>query len=274
MSPQTHSGDWRERLHEVIFEADTPWGKTFDVVLLASIVISVVVVMLDSVAWYGSRYGETFYRIEWFFTLLFTVEYVLRILAVRKVRGYIFSFYGIVDLLSILPTYLSVLLPGSQYFLVIRILRVLRVFRVLKFTQYLIEVEQLRKALASSRRKILVFVFAVVTITVIVGSLMYVVEGPENGFTSIPTSVYWAIVTLTTVGYGDISPQTGLGQMMSAMIMILGYGVIAVPTGIVTVELSRATTSKQSTEVCRYCSREGHASDAVYCKYCGGKLNP
>lgn len=264
----------RHRLHEIIFEADTKAGKAFDVILIISIITSVIVVMLDSVASYQAIYGDWFYRIEWFFTILFTIEYVLRIVSVVKARSYIFSFYGIVDLLSILPTYISILLPGSQYFLVIRILRVLRVFRVLKFTQYLIEVDQLRKALASSRRKITVFVFTVMTITVIVGSLMYVIEGAENGFTSIPKGIYWAIVTLTTVGYGDISPQTNLGQMLSAMIMILGYGIIAVPTGIVTVELSKAQPGKRTTEVCRYCSREGHDADAEYCKYCGGKLNP
>lgn len=199
----------------------------------------------------------------------------MRIVTVKRARGYLFSFYGLVDLFSILPTYVSVLLPGSQYFLVIRILRVLRVFRVLKFTQYLIEVDQLRKAIASSRRKITVFIFTVVTITVIVGSMMYVIEGgEENGFTSIPRGIYWAIITLTTVGYGDIFPQTPLGQMLSAMIMIFGYGIKAVPTGIVTVELGKAAPKRRSTEVCRYCSREGHDSDAVYCKYCGGKLNP
>ncbi|MDX1672193.1 MAG: ion transporter [Balneolaceae bacterium] len=264
----------RHRLHEIIFEADTPAGKAFDVILILSIIISVVVVMMDSIAAYRAEYGELFYQLEWFFTLLFTIEYVIRIISVKRVRGYIFSFYGIVDLLSILPTYISVLLPGSQYFLVIRILRVLRVFRVLKFTQYLIEINQLKKALASSRRKIAVFIFTVVTITVIVGSLMYVIEGEENGFSSIPRGIYWAIVTLTTVGYGDISPQTGLGQMLSAMIMILGYGIIAVPTGIMTVEMSRVTKRDHSTEVCRYCSREGHDSDAEYCKYCGAKLNP
>ena len=266
--------DWRERIHEVIFEADTRTGKAFDVVLILSIVLSVLIVMLDSVEGYREVYGELFYDIEWFFTILFTVEYALRIISVKKPSGYIFSFYGLVDLFSILPTYISILIPGSQYFLVIRILRVLRVFRVLKFTQYLIEVNQLRKALASSRRKIMVFIFTVVTITVIVGSLMYVIEGPENGFTSIPKGIYWAIVTLTTVGYGDISPQTDLGQMLSAVIMIFGYGIIAVPTGIVTVELSRAKPEGQTTEVCRYCSREGHDTDAEYCKYCGSKLNP
>lgn len=266
--------DLKHRLHEIIFEADTKLGKAFDVVLIASIVLSVLVVMLDSVASYRELYGDWFYGIEWVFTILFTIEYGLRIFSVEKPRGYIFSFYGLVDLFSILPTYISLLLPGSQYFLVIRILRVLRVFRVLKFTQYLIEVDQLRKALASSRRKITVFIFTVATITVIVGSLMYVIEGAENGFTSIPKGIYWAIVTLTTVGYGDISPQTNLGQMLSAMIMIFGYGIIAVPTGIVTVELSRAQPKGHTTEVCRYCSREGHDADAEYCKYCGGKLNP
>ena len=264
----------RHRLHEIIFEADTSAGKAFDEILLWSIIISVLVVMLDSVASYRAQYGDWFYSIEWFFTILFSIEYILRIISVRKARSYIFSFYGIVDLLSILPTYISLLIPGSQYFLVIRILRVLRVFRVLKFTQYLIEADQLQRALSSSRRKITVFIFTVITITVIVGSLMYVIEGSENGFTSIPKGMYWAIVTLTTVGYGDISPQTNLGQMLSAMIMIMGYGIIAVPTGIVTAELTRTQSMEKTTEVCRYCSREGHAPDASYCKYCGGELNP
>jgi voltage-gated potassium channel len=271
---QEISADWRHRWHEIIFEADTQAGKAFDVALIVSIVVSVLIVMLDSVAEYRAAYGVWFYRFEWVFTILFTIEYVLRIVTVERVKGYIFSFYGLVDLFSILPTYLSLLLPGSQYLLVIRVLRVLRVFRVLKFSQYLIEVDQLRKAMASSRRKITVFIFTVVAITVIVGSLMYVIEGTENGFTSIPKSIYWAIVTLTTVGYGDISPQTSLGQMLSAAIMIMGYGIIAVPTGIVTVELSRVQKSDRSTEVCRYCSREGHDADAEFCKYCGGRLNP
>ncbi|MGD8428197.1 MAG: ion transporter [Balneolaceae bacterium] len=271
---QEEQSSWKKKLHEIIFEADTQTGKAFDVILMLSIVLSVIVVMLDSIASYRAQYSDLFYQIEWFFTILFTVEYVLRILSVQKASGYIFSFYGLVDLFSILPTYVSILLPGSHYFLVIRVLRVLRVFRVLKFTQYLIEVDQLRKALVSSRRKITVFIFTVVTITVIVGSLMYVIEGAENGFTSIPQGIYWAIVTLTTVGYGDISPQTPIGQMLSVVIMILGYGIIAVPTGIMTVELSRAQAMERTTEVCPYCSREGHDADAVYCKYCGGTLNP
>ena len=262
----------RERLHEIIFEADTRAGKAFDVILIISIIMSVLIVMLDSVVYYRNLYGKWFYTLEWFFTILFTFEYTLRILTVRKVTGYVFSFYGLVDLFSILPTYISILLPGGQYFLVIRVLRVLRVFRVLKFTQYLIEVDQLRKAISASRRKITVFIFTVITITVIVGALMYMIEGEQNGFTSIPVGVYWAIVTMTTVGYGDIAPQTELGQMISACIMILGYGIIAVPTGIVTVEMVRTHRRKTSAQVCPYCSREGHDEDAEYCKYCGGKL--
>lgn len=273
MNTESRQG-WKNNLHEVIFEADTRAGRAFDVVLILSITLSVLVVMLDSVSAFRLQYGELFYRIEWFFTVLFTIEYALRIVSVEKKSGYIFSFYGIVDLLAILPTYISILIPGSEYFMVIRVLWVLRIFRVLKFTQYLVEVEQLKKALAASRRKISVFIFTVVTITVIVGSLMYLIEGKENGFTSIPTSIYWAIVTLTTVGYGDISPQTSLGQLISTMIMILGYGIIAVPTGIVSVELSRVQPESAATEACSCCSREGHDADAEYCKYCGSKLNP
>jgi voltage-gated potassium channel len=264
----------RNKLHEVIFEADTKIGKFFDLFLMVSIVASVVIVALDSVASLRVEYGALFIQLEWFFTIVFTIEYVLRIISVHKARGYIFSFFGLVDFFSILPTYLSLLIPGSQYFLVIRILRVLRVFRVLKFTQYLVEVDQLRQAMRSSRRKITVFVFTVVTIAVIVGSLMYSIEGPEHGFTSIPRGIYWAVVTLTTVGYGDISPSTPIGQMFSVMIMIFGYGVIAVPTGIVTVELGKASAKGNSTQVCPFCSREGHDPDAVHCKYCGNELNP
>ncbi|PKD44678.1 ion transporter [Rhodohalobacter barkolensis] len=265
---------FKERLNKIIFEADTPSGKAFDIILIVSIVISVLVVMLDSVSSYRAVYGDWFFKIEWVITILFTFEYILRLTTAERSRGYIFSFYGFVDLLSFLPTYLSLLIPGTQFFLVIRILRVLRVFRVLKFTRYIVEADQLRNALASSRRKIIIFVYTVITITVIVGSLMHVIEGPENGFTSIPRGIYWAIVTLTTVGYGDISPQTNLGQMVSAIIMILGYGIIAIPTGIFTAEFSRVNRDKQTTKTCPHCSKEGHDSDAEYCKYCGGKLNP
>ncbi len=267
---------WRRekrRLHSIIFEADTPAGKAFDIVLIISIILSIFVVMFDSVAWYRTLYGLLLYRMEWMFTILFTIEYFLRMATVQRASGYIFSFYGLVDLLAILPTYISILLPGGQYFAVIRVLRVLRVFRVLKITKYVVEMEQLRRALRSSGRKIAVFVFTVITITVIVGSLMYVIEGEEHGFTSIPVGIYWAIVTMTTVGYGDIAPQTGLGQLLSAFIMILGYGIIAVPTGIVSVELARTKPRNVTTQYCPNCSREGHDADAVFCKYCGERLN-
>lgn len=268
--------DWRHELHEIIFEADTKLGKAFDLVLIVSIILSVIVVMLDSVASLHDKYTALFYSLEWFFTIIFTVEYILRIMTVHRIKGYVFSFYGLVDLFSVLPTYISIIIPGSHYFLIIRLLRVLRIFRVLKFTQYLKEMEILRKALARSRRKIAVFMFTVLTIAFIVGAIMYVVEGPAHGFTSIPRGIYWAVVTLTTVGYGDISPQTPVGQMLSIGIMILGYGIIAVPTGIVTLELGKVGSApdKISTQVCKHCSREGHESDATYCKYCGYELNP
>ncbi len=263
---------WRRKLREIIFEADTPAGKWFDIILIMSILISVLVVMLDSVSSLKLRHGQLFYYLEWFFTILFTIEYVFRLIVVIKPMRYAVSFYGIVDLLAILPTYLSLIFPGSHYLTVIRIIRVLRIFRVLKLVQYISEAKQLRKALAASRRKITVFLFTVLILVVILGSLMYTIEGEANGFTSIPRSIYWAIVTLTTVGYGDISPKTGLGQTLAAMIMILGYSIIAVPTGIVTVEISRAKQSSQTMQACPKCSAEDHDEDAVYCKYCGAKL--
>ncbi|MFA5668709.1 MAG: ion transporter [Balneolaceae bacterium] len=271
-----HMSDWRHELHEIIFEADTKLGKAFDLVLIVSIILSVIVVMLDSVASLHDKYTALFYSLEWFFTIIFTVEYILRIMTVHRIKGYVFSFYGLVDLFSVLPTYISIIIPGSHYFLIIRLLRVLRIFRVLKFTQYLKEMEILRKALARSRRKIAVFMFTVLTIAFIVGAIMYVVEGPAHGFTSIPRGIYWAVVTLTTVGYGDISPETPLGQMLAIGIMILGYGIIAVPTGIVTLELGKVGSDpdKISTQVCKHCSREGHEADAIYCKFCGYELNP
>ncbi len=263
----------RIRLHEIIFEADTRLGKLFDLLLILSIFISVLVVMLDSVASLHAAYGTLFYALEWFFTILFTIEYILRLVSVGRPWMYAKSFFGIVDLLAVLPTYLSLLFPGSQYLIVIRLLRVLRIFRVLKLVQYIDESRLLLKALRASRRKITVFLFTVLTLVIIFGSLMYVIEGEPNGFTNIPRSIYWAIVTLTTVGYGDISPQTGLGQAFSAVIMILGYGIIAVPTGIVTVEMSNIASKKTvSTQACPQCSMEGHDDDAEYCKFCGSKL--
>jgi len=263
---------WRQRLHEIIFEADTRAGKIFDIVLIISILLSVIAVMLDSIPEIHYSSQKTLYGIEWFFTIIFSIEYGLRLISVRRPLGYATSFYGIIDLLAILPTYFSLLIPGSQYFLVIRLIRVLRIFRILKLVQYLNEAKVIMRALKASRRKIIVFLFTVATLVVIFGSLMYVIEGEDNGFTSIPRSVYWSIVTLTTVGYGDISPKTGLGQAIASVIMILGYGIIAVPTGIVTTEMTRASADKISTQVCPACSAEGHDIDAVYCKYCGHKI--
>ncbi len=262
---------WRQRVHEIIFEADTPAGKTFDVLLIASILISVAAVMLDSIGAIRVQFSAQLYAIEWFFTLLFTIEYILRLSCVGRPLKYATSFFGVVDLLAIVPTYLSLLVPGSQYFLVLRILRILRIFRILKLVPYLSEAQLLMQALKASGRKIAVFLYTVLTLVVIFGSLMYVIEGETNGFTSIPRSIYWAIVTLTTVGYGQVAPQTPLGQLLASGIMILGYGIIAVPTGIVTVEMTQAF-KKISTQSCPECSAEGHDPDAVHYKFCGGKL--
>jgi voltage-gated potassium channel len=272
MNNKATSKHFREKLHEIIFEADTPGGKLFDVLLILSILLSVVLVMLDSVSSIRQSYGRLLYIGEWLFTTLFTIEYLLRLSSVGRPLAYATSFYGIVDLLAVLPTYLSFFFPGTHYLLVIRILRVLRIFRVLKLVQYLGEARQLGQALRASRRKIIVFLFTVLTLVVIFGALMYVIEDNETGFTSIPQSIYWAIVTLTTVGYGDISPQTAVGQTIAAMIMIIGYGIIAVPTGIVTAELSKVYKKGISTQACKECSAEGHDPDAKHCKYCGAEL--
>ncbi|MBN1818623.1 MAG: ion transporter [Sedimentisphaerales bacterium] len=265
---------WRRVLFEVIFEADTPAGRWFDVLLIVNILASVAVVMLDSVASINDKAGSGLQAAEWFFTILFTVEYGLRLICVGRPVRYAVSFFGIVDLLAIAPTYVSLLLPGTRYLLVVRILRVLRIFRILKLGAFIQEATVLKQALLASRRKILVFLFTVLIMAVILGSLVYLIEGPKHGFTSIPKSVYWSIVTLTTVGYGDISPQTPLGQMLASGIMILGYSIIAVPTGIVTVHLAEKSRRESafSRQACPQCSQEGHDSDAVHCKYCGAKL--
>lgn len=263
---------WQGRLHEIIFEADTAAGKAFDFVLLWCIMLSVLAVMLESIPRLRTEYGTTLYIIEWAFTLLFTIEYALRLLSVHRPARYAVSFFGLVDLLSIIPTYLSLLVPGSQYLLVIRILRLLRIFRILKLGEYLYEADILTRALRASRYKITVFLLTVVTLVVIIGAVMYVVEGEANGFTDIPTSIYWAVVTLTTVGYGDVAPRTALGQAIASIVMLLGYGILAVPTGIVTLELTRASQQPVSTQVCPACATEGHDADAVYCKYCSTKL--
>ncbi len=265
----------RERLHEIIFEADTPAGKAFDVIILVLIVFSVIIVMLESVRDYTIRYGDYFHYLEWFVTIIFTIEYVLRIWTVKKPFKYIFSFYGIVDLVSILPTYLSFFFQGSQYLMIFRTLRLLRIFRVFKLARYLGASSLLLGALMASRVKITVFLAMVINVALISGTLMYLIEGTANNqFSSIPRSVYWAIVTMTTVGYGDIAPATELGQFIAAILMLTGYGIIAVPTGIVTSEMINIKPQEQlSTQVCSACNEDGHDKDALFCKYCGENLH-
>lgn len=271
-----HSNAFKDKMHEIIFEAETHTGKLFDVVLLIAIISSVLVVILESVSGYRTTYWSIFYILEWIFTFFFSLEYLMRLYVVRKPIKYATSFFGIVDLLSILPTYLSLIFIGAQSLLVIRILRLMRVFRILKLTQFLKEGNQLKYALIASRVKIFVFIFFILLMVTIIGAVMYLVEGgrPDTTFTSIPKGIYWAIVTLTTVGYGDITPITTLGQFLSAIVMIMGYAVIAVPTGIVSVELFKSNpTVKVTTTSCRHCGKEGHDMDAKYCKYCSELLN-
>lgn len=262
----------RARLHEIIFEADTAAGRFFDLALIWCIMISVAVVMLDSVAAVRMRLGAALTAIEWFFTILFTIEYVLRLWCIGKPRRYATSFFGLVDLMAVLPTYISLILPGTRYLQVIRILRVLRIFRVLKLVQFTVEAQVMVRALRSAFRKITVFFATVMTLVVIFGSVMYIVEGEAHGFTSIPRSIYWAIVTMTTVGYGDISPQTAVGQTIAAVIMLIGFTIIAVPTGIVASEMTRAGRAVGNTQVCPECAAEGHDDDARHCKACGAEL--
>ena len=268
----------RAKLHEVIFEADTKAGKRFDVILLIAILASVIVVILESVPAYHDEYGSIFVAIEWIFTVFFTVEYALRLYAVLRPIKYATSFFGIIDLMSILPTYLSLIFAGTHSLMIVRGLRLLRVFRIFKLANFLVEGQIIVAALKASRAKISVFVIFILIMVSIFGSIMYLVEGSQNEqFDSIPRSIYWAIVTLTTVGYGDISPQTSFGQFIAAIIMISGYAIIAVPTGIVTAEVMDAASQKKSqkvsTQSCRSCSEDGHDDDAEYCKYCGVILN-
>jgi len=274
MNPNPQYTHWQHRLHEIIFEADTRAGKWFDIFLILAILLSVLVVMLDSVSAISRVHGIWFLRVEWGVTILFTLEYLLRLICVKRPLKYATSFLGAVDLLAILPTYLSLFVPGSHYLVVIRVLRVLRIFRVFKLASYLGEASVLIQALKASRRKILVFLITILALVIIFGSLMYLIEGETNGFTSIPKSIYWAIVTMTTVGYGDISPKTGMGQALAAMVMILGYGVIAVPTGIVTSEMTRSVQKAVTTQTCPECMAEGHDRDARFCKFCAAQLNP
>jgi voltage-gated potassium channel len=265
---------WRARLHEIVFEADTPEGIAFDVALIAAILLSIITVTLDSVQSINRDHGDALRVIEWTLTGVFTVEYVLRLLAVRRPLRYALSFFGIVDLLALLPSYISLFVPAGRYLLVIRALRLLRIFRVLKLGEFLFEGAVLGDALRASRHKISVFLATVLTLVILIGTLMYVIEGEAHGFTSIPTSMYWAIVTLTTVGYGDLAPQTALGKMLASLVMILGFGIIAVPTGIVTAELAYARRRDDpiSTQSCPECSAGGHAADARYCRRCGAAL--
>jgi voltage-gated potassium channel len=262
---------FQQKLHEVIFEADTRAGKWFDILLLWAILLSVATVMVESVESIRTLYGTELKVIEWTFTIFFTLEYFARIIAIGKPLKYIFSFYGIIDLISIIPTYLGLFISGTHTLSIIRSIRLLRVFRILKLVQFISEANVLIAAFKASRAKIIVFLFAVLSLTFILGTLMYLIETPEAGFTSIPRSIYWAIVTLTTVGYGDIAPQTVLGQTLASLIMIIGYAIIAVPTGIVGSELAKTKTNT-NTQSCPQCSLEGHDDDAEYCKYCGSSL--
>lgn len=272
----------RERLHEIIFEADTPAGKFFDIILMIFIILSVIVVMLETVPSYQAKYGQLFTFLEFVFTIFFSIEYILRLYCVHKPMKYATSFFGIIDLLSIIPFFIALVVTGTQSLVVIRALRLMRVFRVFKLANFMTQGQLIITALKASRAKIFVFMTFILLLVSIMGSVMYLVEGgANNGFDSIPRSVYWAIVTLTTVGYGDISPITPLGQFIAAAIMILGYAIIAVPTGIVAAEINQEVQKGRNgelltptTQTCRYCMEEGHASDATFCKYCGERLNP
>jgi voltage-gated potassium channel len=273
LKPKEKLSGKRLRLYEIIFEADTDAGKKFDIILLSCIIASVIIIILESVQVIHERFGSELRIIEWFFTLVFTLEYLARLWTVPNKKKYIFSFFGIIDLLSILPTYLGILFAGAQSFMVIRSLRLLRIFRIFKLSRYIGEGQNLARAMKASLHKIIVFLLAVLTSVIIFGTLMFMIEGPDNGFSSIPQSIYWAIVTMTTVGYGDIAPQTPLGQTLASLIMILGYGIIAVPTGIVSAEMVQIKSrEKISTQVCPNCLKEGHDADATHCKYCGAAL--
>lgn len=273
LGPAAPPDTLRGQTYEVIFGHEPGWGRRFDAILIALIIASVSAVMMDSVSGLSSRYGPELLAVEWAFTLLFTLEYVVRIWCVKNVRAYVFSFFGIIDLLSVIPTYLSVLLPGGQYLAVIRVLRVVRVFRVFKLVRFLGEASLLSVALRNARYKIAVFLVTVLCIVIVVGSVMYLVEGPEGGFTSIPKGVYWAIVTLTTVGYGDIAPTSALGQALAAFVMILGYGIIAVPTGIVTAEIASLPGGGGYHAIpCPSCEHIEVDPDAKYCRFCGEEM--
>jgi voltage-gated potassium channel len=275
---------WKNKLHEIIYEADTPMGKLFDLILFFIIIFSVLLIMLESVKAIDAEYHDILFILEWVVTIFFTVEYIARVICIKKPKSYIFSFYGIIDFLSTIPLYISYIFAGSQVLLAVRAFRLLRVFRILKLARFLGEASQLKRALKASRAKITVFLFAVLIASVMMGTLMYLIEGDEAGFTSIPTSIYWTIVTLTTVGYGDIAPITPQGQAIATIIMLIGYGIIAVPTGMVTAEFARQNKDKSkdresgsyvhiNTKSCPTCSKEGHRDDATHCYNCGALVN-
>ena len=280
MNSEKSKQGWKNKLHEIIYEADTPLGKWFDITLILLILISVILIMLESVKEIDEKYHEILLSLEWAITIFFTIEYIARIISIKKPFKYIFSFYGIIDFISTIPLYLSYLFAGSQVLLAVRVFRMLRIFRILKLVKFIGEASQLTKALKASRAKIAVFIYVVLILSIIMGTIMYLIESDEAGFTSIPRSIYWTIVTLTTVGYGDIAPQTNIGQFIATVIMILGYGIIAVPTGIVTVEFSKSgkaniaedSVVQINTQACRSCSKEGHRDNASHCYNCGSKL--
>ena len=268
--------NWKEKVHEVIYEADTPAGKLFDVILLLVILLSILLVMLESIESIGTKYAYILNVAEWVITILFSIEYIARIISVEKPKTYVFSFYGIIDLLSTIPKYISLFVLGTHSLVAIRALRLLRVFRILKLTRFIGESANFGKALKRSRAKIAVFISFVIVLCIILGTVMYLVESNEgSGFTSIPRSVYWAIVTLTTVGYGDIAPITALGQFIASLIMILGYGIIAIPTGIVTSEMSKSEKEliPNNTQNCANCNEDYHQDNAEFCHKCGNKIN-
>lgn len=272
MSTQQKNTSWKHKLHEVIYEADTKAGKLFDIILLIAILSSILLVMLESIESFDIEYHKFLNIGEWIITILFSIEYILRLISIKKPLKYVFSFYGIIDLLSTIPKYLSFILVGSHHLVALRALRLLRVFRILKLARYIGASNRLIVALKASRAKIAVFLFFVIIVCIILGTIMYMIEGEENGFTSIPKSVYWAIVTLTTVGFGDIAPQTALGQLIASIIMILGYGIIAIPTGIVSSEITKNNTPL-NTQACPNCLKENHTENAEFCYNCGSSLN-
>ncbi|RKE95096.1 ion transporter [Ichthyenterobacterium magnum] len=283
MSTQKSNKSWKTKLHEIIYEADTPSGKLFDIVLLIVIIASIILVMLESVEWIDKKYHDFLNISEWVITILFSIEYIARIITVKKPLKYITSFYGIIDLLSTIPKYISILFAGTHALVALRALRLLRIFRILKLARYLGASNTLVQALKSSRAKIAVFLFAVIILSVILGTIMYLIEGEEHGFDNIPKSVYWCIVTLTTVGYGDIAPQTPLGQFIASIVMILGYGIIAVPTGIVSAEYTMQHKSDKdadddktvhlNSQSCSNCLNEKHQDGADFCLKCGNELH-